>query len=100
LLPGLTNLNLLTYSGSAPKAPFTTVNPTGWTGGTGLIFIDAPGTSTSSPVTACGPTYLTTYGCPSTLAIAGGYNEVEADGNPSFESGFNYHVAGLTAGQT
>jgi hypothetical protein len=100
LLPGLTNLNLLTYSGSAPKAPFTTVNPTGWTGGSGLIFIDAPGTSNVDPTTACGPTYLQTYGCPTTLAIAGGYNLVEADGNPGFESGFNYHVTGLTAGQT
>ena len=27
-------------------------------------------------------------------------NYVEADGNPSFESGFNYQLHGLTAGQT
>ncbi len=99
-LPGLTNLNFLSYTGSAPKASFTSVNPTGWTGGSGLIFIDAPGTSASSPVTACGGTYLSTYGCPSTLAIPGGYNFVEADANPVFESGFNYHLSGLTAGQT
>lgn len=99
-LPGLTNLNFLSYTGSAPKNSFTAVNPTGWTGGTGLIFIDAPGTSSSSPVTACGPTYLTTYGCPSTLAISGGYNYVEADGNPFYESGFNYSVSGLTPGTT
>jgi hypothetical protein len=98
-LPNLTNLNFLNYTGSAPKAPFTSVNPVGWTGGTGLIFIDAPGTSSASPTTACGPTYLQTYGCPSTLAIPGGYNLVEADGNPSFESGFNYSVTGLTVGQ-
>ena len=100
VLPGLTNLNFLSYTGSAPKAPFTSVNPTGWTGGGGLIFIDAPGTSNLSPVTACGPTYLQTYGCPSTLAIPGGYNYVEADGNPDFESGFQYNISGLTAGQT
>jgi hypothetical protein len=99
-LPGLTNLNFVDYTGTAPKAPFTSVNPTGWTGGSGLIFIDAPGTSSSSPSTACGTTYLSTYGCPSTLAITGGYNLVEADGNPSFESGFNYLVTGLTPGQT
>ena len=100
-LPNLPNLNFLSYSGpSAPKAPFTSVNPTGWTGGSGLIYIDAPGTSASDPTTACGPTYLSTYGCPSTLSIPGGYNFVEADGNPSFESGFNYLVTGLTAGQT
>lgn len=99
-LPNLENLNFLQYTGSAPKAPFTSVDPVGWTGGNGLIYIDAPGTSNTSPVTACGPTYLQTYGCPSTLAIPGGYNEVEADGNPSFESGFNYTVTGLTPGQT
>ncbi len=99
-LPNLQNLNFLQYTGSAPKNSFGAVNPVGWTGGTGLIFIDAPGTSSSSPVTACGPTYLQTYGCPSTLAIPGGYNLVEADGNPSFESGFNYMVTGLTPGDT
>ncbi len=99
-LPGLTNLNFLSYSGSAPKNYFNNVNPTGWTGGSGLIFIDAPGTSKTSPVTACGGTYLQTYGCPSNLAIPGGYNYVEADANPTFESGFNYKVTGLTAGTT
>ena len=45
LLPGLTNLNFLNFTGVAPKADFVSVNPTGWTGGTGLIFIDRPGTS-------------------------------------------------------
>jgi len=99
-LPNLPNLNFLSYTGSAPKNTFDNVNPTGWTGGSGLIFIDAPGISNSSAVTACGSTYLQTYGCPSTLAIPGGYNEVEADGNPSFESGFSYLVTGLTVGET
>ena len=99
-LPNLLNLNFLQYTGVAPKYYFNSVNPVGWTGGSGLIFIDAPGTSNASPVTACGPTYLQTYGCPSTLAIPGGYNYVEADGNPAFESGFNYLVTGLTPGQT
>src|ERR1017187_1282311 len=61
-LPGLTNLNFLTYTGSAPKNTFTAVNPTGWTGGNGLIFIDQPGTSSSNTNTACGLTYLQTYG--------------------------------------
>jgi hypothetical protein len=98
-LPGLTNLNFLSYSGTAPKAPFTAVNPDGWTGGNGLIFIDTPGGS-SNPSSACGSIYLQTYGCPSTLAIPGGYNYVEADGNPSFESGFSYNITGLTVGQT
>ncbi len=99
-LPNLLNLNFLDYTGSAPKNTFNAVNPVGWTGGSGLIFIDAPGTSASDPTTACGPTYLSTYGCPSTLLIPGGYNEVEADGNPIFASGFNYLVTGLTPGVT
>lgn len=99
-LPNLTNLDFLSYTGSAPKNNFTAVDPVGWTGGSGLIFIDSPGTSGSSPVTACGTTYLSTWGCPSTLSIAGGYNFVEADGNPDYESGFNYKVTGLTPGET
>jgi len=99
-LPNLQNLNFLQYTGQAPKGSFNAVNPVGWTGGNGLIFIDKPGTSTSDPATACGPTYLSTWGCPTTLAIPGGYNEVEADGNPGFESGFNYLVTGLTPGTT
>lgn len=97
-LPGLPNLNFLDYTGSAPKDYFTNVKPTGWTGGSGLIFIDQPGNS-SNPNSACGSIYLTTYGCPSTLNIKGGYNYVEADGNPAFESGFNFLITGLTAGE-
>jgi hypothetical protein len=99
VLPGLTNLNFLSYTGSTPKNSFTNVNPTGWTGGGGLIFIDQPGNA-SNPNSACGSIYLTTYGCPSTLAIAGGYNYVEADGNPDYEGSFNYQITGLTVGQT
>lgn len=99
-LPGLTNLNFLTYTGSSPKDYFNNVKPTGWTGGSGLIFIVKPGTSSADPNTACGSTYLQTYGCPSTLAIPGGYNYVEADGNPDYESGFQYAITGLTAGDT
>lgn len=93
-LPGLTNLNFNSYTGSAPKASFGSVNPVGWTGGTGLIFIDSTASFNQS---AAGPVYLTTYGNP-----AGSYsgNYVEADGNPSYESGFNYTVTGLTPGQT
>jgi hypothetical protein len=99
VLPGLTNLDFLSYSGTNPKDTFTNVNPTGWTGGSGLIFIATSGTSSADPNTPCGSTYLQTYGCPSTLPI-GPYNVVEADGNPTFESGFNYALTGLTPGQT
>jgi len=95
------NLNFLDQNigGAAPKTGFTSFDPTGWTGGTGLIYIATPGNSSVSS-SGCGSTYLTTYGCPSTLAIPGGYNEVEADANPTFESGFNDTITGLTAGQT
>ncbi len=91
-LPNLTNLDFTQYTGSAPKGSFTSVNPVGWTGGNGLIFIDGQTPSTS----AASSTYLTTYGNP-VGSVTGNY--VEADGNPTFESGFNYTVTGLTAGQ-
>ena len=55
-LPNLENLNFLQYTGAPPKNSFTAVDPVGWTGGSGLIFIVAPGTSNTSPVTACGTT--------------------------------------------
>jgi hypothetical protein len=92
-LPGLTNLDFTQYTGSAPKGCFTCVAPTGWSGGTGLIFIDSqtPGQD------AAGPVYLTTFGNPSG-SVTGNY--VEADGNPTFESSFGRTITGLTPGQT
>ena len=99
-LPDLLNLNFLSYTGSAPKGPFTSVVPTGWTGGSGLIFIDDSSSSASDASSPCGSTYLQTAECPSALAIPGGYNVVEADGNPEFGSGFNYSITGLDPGTT
>ncbi len=90
-LPSLTNLDFASTE-NPPKGSFGTVDPAGWTGGNGLIFIDL----TSLPgAQAASNTYLTTYGNP-----VGSYsgNYVEADGNPSYESGFNYSVSGLTPG--
>ena len=92
-LPNLLNLNFEDYYGNSPKGSFTSVDPVGWTGGSGLIFIDSQDFANS----AAGPVYLTTYGNP-TGSVTGNY--VEADGNPTFESGFNYLVTGLTPGQT
>jgi len=93
-LPGLENLNFDNYTGTTPKGTFQSVDPTGWTGGSGLIFID----STTIPgADAASSTYLQTYADP-TGSYSGNY--VEADGNPSFESGFNYTVTGLTPGKT
>jgi hypothetical protein len=92
-LPGLQNQNFTQFTGSAPKGPFSKVNPVGWTGGNGLIFIASPHNGQS----AAAPIYLTTYKNP-VGNVPGNY--VEADGNPDFESGFNYTVTGLTVGQT
>ena len=94
VLPNLSNLDFSQYTGTAPKAGFTDVNPVGWTGGNGLIFIDSP---TTPGQDAAGPVYLTTYGDP-LPNLPGNY--VEADGNPDFASGFNYSVSGLTPGKT
>ncbi len=93
-LPNLTNLDFDSYTGSSPKASFTSVDPVGWTGGSGLIFIDS---TTIKNAQAASPVYLTTYANP-----VGSYsgNYVEADGNPTYESGFNYKVTGLIPGQT
>jgi hypothetical protein len=91
-LPNVSNLNFLDYTGAAPKDYFTNVKPVGWTGGTGLIFIDAPGTADNG-------SYLSVYKPFPANSPAGG-NFVEADGNPSFESGFNQTITGLTPGQT
>lgn len=91
-LPHVSNLNFVHYTGSTPKGYFTNVNPVGWTGGTGLIFIDAPGTADDG-------SYLSVYSPFPHSAPTGG-NFVEADGNPNFESGFNQVITGLTPGQT
>jgi hypothetical protein len=92
-LPNVSNLNFVDYSGSNPKNSFTAVNPVGWTGGTGLIFIDAPGTAESATggIAVYGP-------FPANSPVGG--NFVEADGNPTYGSGFNQTITGLTIGQT
>ncbi|HVC61285.1 MAG TPA: PEP-CTERM sorting domain-containing protein [Acetobacteraceae bacterium] len=90
-LPVGSNLNFNTYTGSAPKNCFTCVAPTGWTGGSGLIYVDSPTQGGTYPVG------IQTYGNPSG-AIPGNY--VEADGNPHYESGFSRELTGLTVGQT
>ena len=90
-LPNVANLNFVNYTGVAPKASFTQVNPTGWVGGGGLIFVDSPGSADSS-------TYLTVYGPFPNPPIAG--NFVEADGNPDYEGSFSQTITGLTVGRS
>ena len=92
-LPVGSNLNFTNLLGTGPKSGFTSANPAGWTGGSGLIFIASP---TPGHSAATGG-YLTTYGDP-VGNIPGNY--VEADGNPTFESGFQRQLTGLVSGQT
>ena len=92
-LPGLPNLNFTQFTGSAPKNLFSVVKPVGWTGGGSLVAIDAPGTATTS---APGDAYAV-YKDPGPVPNKGNY--VQADGNPTFESSFNYQLTGLTNGQ-
>jgi hypothetical protein len=92
-LPGLSNLDFTTYTGSAPKNCFQCVAPTGWTGGSGLIYIDS---QTAGADAVSGNGGIATYADPAG-SVPGNY--VEADGNPIYESGFNYELSGLTPGQ-
>jgi hypothetical protein len=95
LLP-VQNLTFSQFTGFAPKTIFSAVNPVGWTGGTGLISIDAPGTATVDNQTH-GNAYAV-YG-PFANPPPGG-NFIQADGNPVFETSFNQVLTGLAIGQT
>lgn len=79
--------------GIPPKAIFTTTNVLGWTGGNGLISIDAPNTATE---TGGGGNAYPVYG-PFANPPPGG-NFIQADGNPDYESSFNQVINGLTIG--
>ena len=76
-----------------PKTLFQDAVPVGWTGGTGLISIDAPGTATlpGGPGNA-----YPVYG-PFADPPPGG-NFIQADGNPTFATSFNQVINGLTVG--
>ena len=77
-----------------PKSVFTNANPVGWTGGTGLISIDAPGTA--DQVGNGGGNPYAVYG-PFANPPPGG-NFIQADGNPTFETSFNQVISGLSVG--
>jgi hypothetical protein len=113
-IPGLTNQDFSVYTGSAPKATFSSVKPTGWTisgaSDDDLVFVVHPCTGTCVPgssedQSAAGPVYLTTYHNPTDLSpsvfLSSKSNYVEADGNPQYENGFEYNdITGLTVGET
>ena len=91
----VTNGNFAQYSGVTPGTDgdyFQSVNPTGWTGGGGLIFVTNYAGINNPNL------YLPVYG-PFPDSPLGG-NFVEADGNPSFADGFSYQLSGLTVGET
>jgi hypothetical protein len=92
VLPNLTNLNF-THLTATPKVPFSSAGLVGWTGGSGLIEVDGQAFGQS----AAGGGGLETYANP-VGSVVGNY--IQADGNPTFESGFNYKVTGLTVGTT
>jgi PEP-CTERM motif len=80
------------YTGLPPETGFPSVNPTGWTSGGGLTWIDAPGTATLGPGI---PVYA---GFPNTSPQGG--NFVEADGDPRFSQPFYQTINGLSAGHS
>jgi PEP-CTERM motif len=79
--------------GLPPKTTFVTANPVGWTGGTGLISVDAPGTATT---VGTGDNSYAVYG-PFANPPPGG-NFIQADGNPDYETSFNQSIGGLSVG--
>lgn len=77
---------------SANKTSFTSCAPTGWSGGGGLTYVDAPGT-------ADGSGYLQVYS-PFPATSPNGGNFVQADGNPDYSGAFSQMISGLTVGGT
>lgn len=88
----VTNGSFESYTGIDPKDTFTSVAPTGWTGGANLTFVAAPGTADDG-------NYLAVYGpFPSTSPDGG--NFVMADGDPTFSGAFSQTISGLTIGES
>jgi hypothetical protein len=67
-------------------------NVTGWSGGTGLTYLDSPGSADNG-------TYLSVYGPFPNVSPDGG-NFVEADAAQSYHGVIYQTVGGLTVGQT
>ena len=76
-------------SGVTGKTSFAN-NVTGWTGGSGLTFIDYPGTADDG-------SYLSVYkGFPAVSPDGGKF--VEADADPTYSSAITQTIGGLTVG--
>ena len=93
----VTNGNFAQYSGVTPGTSndyFQNVNPTGWTGGGGLIFVTNQAGVNNSGL------YLPVYNSPPFPTPPLSSNFVEADGNPYYENSFSYQLSGLTVGKT
>ena len=97
LLPIL-NPNFTTISGSSPKNVFSNVAPNSWSqsgSGSNLVFIDGPGTATTTGTGGCCYAVQGPFSNPPV-----GTNFVQADGDPAFERVFYQQLSGLTIGQT
>lgn len=88
----VTNGSFESYTGTDPKGTFTSVAPTGWTGGANLTFVAAPGTADDG-------NYLSVYGPFPTTSPDGG-NFILADGDPNYSGAFSQTISGLTIGQS
>jgi hypothetical protein len=100
----VTNGNFSQYSGVTPGTNgdyFNSVNPTGWTGGGGLIFVNNyAGINNPNlylPVWGPAAGVPASPSNPFPSSPIGG-NFVEADGNPLYEDSFSYQLHGLTPG--
>jgi hypothetical protein len=89
----VTNGSFEAYSGTDPKGDFTQVQPTGWSGGTGLTLVDSPGSATS------GSGGLAVYS-PFPYSSPNGGNFIEADGDPQYSGAFYQTISGLIIGAT
>jgi|ERR1700733_1528159 hypothetical protein len=87
----VTNGSFEDYTGIDPKGSFTQVQPTGWSGGSGLTFVDSPGSATS---TSGGLAVYSPF--PNTSPNGG--NFVEADGDPTYSGAFYQTISGLVVG--
>jgi len=89
--------NLVTNGGfesttNPAKGNFSSVQPTGWSGGANLTFVDAPGTADDG-------SYLSVYG-PFPATSPNGGNFVEADGDPNYSGAFFQTISGLSVGKS
>ena len=84
-----------------PTGPFSVVNPTGWSGGGNLTFVNAPGTADDRERSPGVPADLPVYGpFPDTSPDGGNFVAADGDPDPSLRDAFSQTISGLTVGQS